>query len=81
MNCVSLMDRSNLGNTAVVGMKRDLELVPNSVSLIVMLFFITYVGIQPIAVPLVRKIDPLAFVPTICLLLVLVIISFGFVEH
>ena len=81
MYCVSLMDRNNLGNAAIVGMSRDLELVGNRYSLIVMLFFITYVGIQPIAVPLVRKVGPLAFIPTICLLWGLVTIGFGFVEH
>ncbi|KAK5048668.1 hypothetical protein LTR84_005759 [Exophiala bonariae] len=81
MYCVSLMDRNNLGNAAITGMSGDLKLVGNRYSLIVLLFFITYVTVQPVAVYLLRKIGPRIFIPTIVLLWGLLLLGFGFVQY
>lgn len=68
MYCVSLMDRTNLGLAAIGGMTLDLELVGNRYSVITLVFFITYVLIQPIATVVLRKVGPSLFLPTITLL-------------
>lgn len=81
MYCVSLMDRNNLGNAAITGMSNDLNLIGNRYNLIVLLFFITYVLIQPIAVALLRKIGPRIFIPTIVLLWGMLLIGFGFIRY
>jgi hypothetical protein len=84
MYCVSLMDRTNLGQAVIAGMSRELHLnvgfryvslhIDSQVSMltvvqsiIVLVFFITYVIFQPPATVLCRKIGPrpfLAFITT-----------------
>lgn len=81
MYCVSRMDRNNLGHAVITGMGVDQEIVGNRYSLITLLFFLTYVNVQPIAVDLLRKIGPRIFVPTTVLLWSLLLIGFGFVRH
>ena len=44
--CVSLMDRTNLGIAVVAGMGVDLVLIGSRYSIIVLVFFITYVILQ-----------------------------------
>lgn len=78
--CVSLMDRTNLGIAVVAGMGVDLVLISNRYSIIVLLFFITYVALQPPATVVLRKIGPRLFLPTITLLWGLTMIAFGFVK-
>src|SRR4051794_7787100 len=48
MYCVSLMDRTNLGIAVVGGMGVDLRLTGPRYSIIVLVFFITYVLLQVI---------------------------------
>ncbi|RMD40833.1 hypothetical protein DV735_g4317, partial [Chaetothyriales sp. CBS 134920] len=55
MYCVSLMDRTNLGIAAVAGMNVDLQITGNRYSIIVLIFFITYVLLQPPATVVLRK--------------------------
>jgi MFS family permease len=62
-------------------MSVDLNLIGNRYNLIVLLFFITYVTIQPIAVATMRKIGPRIFIPTIVMVWGLLLIGFGFVHH
>jgi sugar phosphate permease len=81
MYCVSLLDRNNLGNASITGMRTDLDLIGNRYNMIVLLFFITYVLIQPVAVALCRLVGPTRFIPTIVMLWGLLIIGFGFVKH
>ncbi|EXJ92104.1 hypothetical protein A1O3_00654 [Capronia epimyces CBS 606.96] len=78
--CVSLMDRTNLGIAVVAGMGVDLVLTGNRYSVIVLLFFITYVLLQPPATVVLRKIGPRLFLPTITLLWGITMICFGFVK-
>jgi hypothetical protein len=79
--CVSLMDRTNLGIAVVAGMGVDLVLIGERYSIIVLLFFITYVLLQPPATVVLRKVGPRIFLPTITLLWGLTMIAFGFVKN
>jgi sugar phosphate permease len=79
--CVSLMDRTNLGIASVAGMGVDLKLIGERYNIIVLLFFITYVLLQPPATVVLRKIGPRAFLPTITVLWGLTMICFGFVKE
>lgn len=81
MYMVSLMDRTNLGVAMVAGMGVDLNLVGNRYSLIVLLFFITYVICQPPATVVLRKLGPRTFLPLIVVIWGSVMIGFGFVKE
>jgi hypothetical protein len=81
MYCVSLMDRTNLGVAMVAGMGVDLKLTGQRYSLIVLLFFITYVALQPPATVVLRKIGPRRFLPAIVVIWGTVMIGFGFVKE
>ena len=63
MYCVSLMDRTNTGILAITGMVVDLNLIEDRYSIIVLLFFITYVLLQPPATVVLRKVGPRIFLP------------------
>ncbi|KPI42047.1 High-affinity nicotinic acid transporter [Cyphellophora attinorum] len=78
--CVSLMDRTNLGIASVAGMGVDLALIGERYNIIVLLFFITYVLLQPPATVVLRKLGPRAFLPTITVLWGVTMICFGFVK-
>ena len=81
MYCVSLMDRTNLGVAMVAGMGVDLKLTGERYSLIVLLFFITYVALQPPATVVLRKLGPRMFLPAIVVIWGSVMIGFGFVKE
>ncbi|CAF9932168.1 MAG: hypothetical protein HETSPECPRED_008285 [Heterodermia speciosa] len=67
--CFSLIDRGNLGNAAIAGMTDELSLgVHFRYSIIVLVFFPTYVVFQPPATVLTRKLGPRKFLASICLL-------------
>ncbi|EXJ75775.1 uncharacterized protein A1O5_00282 [Cladophialophora psammophila CBS 110553] len=77
---VSLMDRTNTGIAVVAGMGVDLVLIGNRYSIMVLVFFITYVLLQPPATVVLRKIGPRKFLPTITLLWGVTMLSAGFVK-
>lgn len=79
--CVSLMDRTNMGIAVVAGMGVDLKLIDNRYSIIVLVFFITYVLLQPPATVVLRKVGPRIFLPSIVILWGLTMIAFGFVKN
>jgi len=81
MYCVSLMDRTNLGVAMVAGMGVDLKLTGERYSLVVLLFFITYVALQPPATVVLRKLGPRMFLPAIVVIWGSVMIGFGFVKE
>ncbi|KAK3669494.1 hypothetical protein LTR78_010641 [Recurvomyces mirabilis] len=60
---VSLMDRKNVSNAYIAGMRQDLNLISYRYSLITLTFFITYVIFQPPLTYLCRKIGPPIFLP------------------
>ncbi|KAG8625662.1 hypothetical protein KVT40_006063 [Elsinoe batatas] len=80
MYCVSLMDRTNTSIAVVAGMGVDLQLIGFRYSTIVLVFFITYVLLQPPATVVLRKIGPRLFLPTITLLWGSVMIGMAFVR-
>ena len=79
--CVSLMDRTNTGIAVVAGMGVDLLLIGNRYSIIVLVFFLTYVLLQPPATVILRKTGPRSFLPTITLLWGITMICMAFVKH
>ncbi|KAH9881011.1 hypothetical protein J1614_001504 [Plenodomus biglobosus] len=81
MYCVSLMDRTNLGVAMVAGMGVDLKLTGQRYSLIVLLFFITYVALQPPATVVLRKLGPRIFLPLIVVLWGIVTVGASFVKE
>ena len=80
MYCVSLMDRTNLGLAAIGGMVVDLDLIGFRYSTITLVFFVTYVILQPPATVVLRKVGPRTFLPAITLLWGLTMICFGFLK-
>ncbi|OCT49468.1 phthalate transporter [Cladophialophora carrionii] len=79
--CIYLMDRNNLGIAMIAGMGVDLQLTGNRYSIVILLLFITYVLLQPVAVVIMRKIGPRIFLSTTCLLWGLLMMCFGFVRR
>ncbi|PGH07061.1 hypothetical protein AJ80_08074 [Polytolypa hystricis UAMH7299] len=78
---ISLMDRKNVSNAAIAGMRQDLDLLEGyRYSLITLCFFITYIICQAPMTVVCRKIGPRIFLPGICLLWGAVIIGFGFAK-
>ena len=80
MYCVSLMDRTNTGIAVVAGMGVDLVLIGDRYSIMVLVFFITYVALQPPATVVLRKLGPRLFLPLIVILWGITMIGFGFVQ-
>ena len=78
--CVSLMDRTNTGIAVVAGMGVDLDLIGDRYSIIVLVFFITYVLLQPPATVILRKVGPRIFLPTITVLWGATMICMGFLK-
>ncbi|EAS30930.3 phthalate transporter [Coccidioides immitis RS] len=80
--CISLMDRTNTSMAAIAGMNRDLELtVGFRYSVIVLIFFVTYIVCQPFATAIIRKIGPQIFISVIIASWGVVLIGFGFVKN
>ena len=79
MYCVSLMDRTNTGIAVVAGMGVDLVLIGSRYSIIVLVFFLTYTLLQPLATVVLRKVGPRIFLPSITVLWGITMICSGFV--
>jgi hypothetical protein len=67
------------GIAVVAGMGVDLKLIGERYSIIVLIFFISYVLLQPPATVVLRKLGPRVFLPTITILWGATMICFGFV--
>jgi len=81
MYAVSLMDRSNLPNASIAGMRADLGLsVGYRYSLVALCFFITYTLFQSPATILCRIVGPRYFLPGICVAWGMLIVGFGFAQ-
>lgn len=79
MYCVSLMDRTNLGQASIAGMTKELKLnIGFRYNTIALVFFITYVLFQPPATVLCRKIGPRPFLAFITFAWGVVMIGMGF---
>ncbi|SMQ50285.1 unnamed protein product [Zymoseptoria tritici ST99CH_3D7] len=82
MYIVNQIDRSNLSNAVIAGMDDTLAFEnTNRYSIIVLLFFPTYVLFQPIATVLARRLGPRPFLAAITLAFGLVVLGFGFVDN
>ncbi|KAJ5619111.1 hypothetical protein N7510_003095 [Penicillium lagena] len=79
--CVSLMDRTNISSAAIAGMNEDLQLTQdNRYSVVVLVFFITYVLGQAPATATVRHFGARWFLSTLVLLWGVTMIAFGFLH-
>ncbi|KAL4895274.1 major facilitator superfamily domain-containing protein [Aspergillus ambiguus] len=77
--CISLMDRTNVSVAAIVGMLEDLEMdVGFRYSIMVLVFFVTYVVFQPLATAVIRRIGPRIFISSVVLSWGAVMIGFGY---
>ncbi|KAJ5623953.1 hypothetical protein N7510_000262 [Penicillium lagena] len=77
---VNLMDRGNVGMAAIAGMLKDLDFVGYRYSLIVLMFFVTYVIFQPPATVLIRKIGPPYFLSAIIFSWGILMLGMGFAQ-
>ncbi|KAL1959898.1 hypothetical protein VTO42DRAFT_566 [Malbranchea cinnamomea] len=80
--CISLMDRTNTSMAAIAGMNAELKLtVGTRYSVIVLVFFVTYVVFQPFATAVIRKIGPRIFISALVVSWGAILIGFGFVKN
>ena len=59
----------------------DLKLIGERYSIIVLIFFISYVLLQPPATVVLRKLGPRTFLPSITILWGITMICFGYVKQ
>ncbi|KAL4803102.1 major facilitator superfamily domain-containing protein [Aspergillus unguis] len=77
--CISLMDRTNVSVAAITGMMEDLELyIGFRYSIMVLVFFVTYIVCQPVATAIIRKIGPRIFISTLVMSWGAVLIGFAY---
>ncbi|KAJ6124370.1 phthalate transporter [Penicillium samsonianum] len=80
--CVSLVDRTNLGNAMISGMKEELQMdIGSRYAIVLLVFFIPYVLFQFPLILLGRKIGPRIFLSGITLAWGIVMICCGFVHN
>ncbi|KAJ5610630.1 phthalate transporter [Penicillium lagena] len=80
--CVSLVDRTNLGNAMISGMEEELRLeIGSRYAIVLLVFFIPYVLFQLPLILLNRKIGPRIFLSGITLAWGIVMMCFGFVHN
>ncbi|KAL4862558.1 hypothetical protein BDV12DRAFT_190327 [Aspergillus spectabilis] len=61
--CISLMDRTNVSVAAITGMMEDLELyIGFRYSIVLLVLFIPYITLQPLASAVIRYIGPRIFI-------------------
>lgn len=65
--CFSLIDRTNLASASIAGMHKELKLVGLKYNTIALVFFITYILFQPLAVISCRKFGSRPFLAAITL--------------
>ncbi|KAJ5951663.1 uncharacterized protein N7479_010076 [Penicillium vulpinum] len=78
---LSQIDKNNLGNANIAGMRTDLKLDGSRYSMVVLFMFITYVSFQPVAVILLRKMGARSYFTSIALLWGTTEICLGFVRQ
>ncbi|KAK5242957.1 hypothetical protein LTR20_010816 [Exophiala xenobiotica] len=78
---ICLIDRGNTGLLAVSGLITDLNLIGYRYQIIILLFFPTYILIQPVATALARKVGPRALLPVIIFAWGLSTLCMGFVKY
>ncbi|KAL2697126.1 hypothetical protein AAEP93_002421 [Penicillium crustosum] len=76
--CISMIDRTNLGMAAVAGMTDDLKLAGTRYSIMILIFFVPYVLLQPPMTVVTRKVGPRFFLGSIILSWGAILIGMGF---
>lgn len=66
---MSYMDRTNIGNAKIAGMDVDLGLDSNQYSVILVVFFVTYVFFEVPSNMILTRTRPSVFLPVMCILL------------
>lgn len=80
MYCVNMVDRTNLPNAAIAGMKTDLNMTGNRYMIVVLVMFPFYTLVNPIATVCARKFGPRQFLSLITGAFGLVVVGFGLVK-
>jgi hypothetical protein len=81
MNARNFIADMRKGIAVVAGMGVDMKLIGERYSIIVLIFFISYDLLQPVATVVLRKLGPRKFLPTITILWGATMICFGFVKQ
>ncbi|KAK4866531.1 hypothetical protein LT330_008463 [Penicillium expansum] len=79
--CISMIDRTNLGMAAVAGMTDDLGLAGTRYSIMILIFFVPYVLLQPPMAVVTRKVGPRFFLGSIILSWGAILVGMGFSKN
>ncbi|KAE8345038.1 hypothetical protein BDV24DRAFT_171001 [Aspergillus arachidicola] len=79
--CVSMIDRTNISMAAVAGMTDELHLFGQRYSIIILIFFVPYVLLQPPMTVVTRKVGPRIFLGTIILSWGGILVGMGFSKN
>ncbi|PFH61086.1 hypothetical protein XA68_18294 [Ophiocordyceps unilateralis] len=79
--CVSIIDRTNMSSANIAGMSVELRLQGYRYNLANLVFFITYVVLQPPSTILVRRLGPRVHLSVVVLLWGAVMTGMGFVSN
>ncbi|KAJ5500781.1 hypothetical protein N7453_009832 [Penicillium expansum] len=79
--CISMIDRTNLGMAAVAGMTDDLGLAGTRYSIMILIFFVPYVLLQPPMTVVTRKVGPRFFLGSIILSWGAILVGMGFSKN
>lgn len=77
---LSLIDRTNISSAKVAGLQADLQLVGDRYSITLLVFFITYVGIQIPSNTIIRRVGTQWYLAGMILCWGTVATCFGFVQ-
>ncbi|KAJ5211467.1 uncharacterized protein N7498_003113 [Penicillium cinerascens] len=62
---VSFLDRTNIGNAKIVGLKKDLNMTSNQFNATLTIFFVSYSVFEPLTNVLLKRLRPSVFIPII----------------
>ncbi|KAL1801328.1 hypothetical protein ACET3X_001670 [Alternaria dauci] len=68
MYLLSYMDRTNIGNAKIAGMADDLKLTSDQYSIALVVFFVTYVALEPPSNMLLVRLKPSIYLPIIMII-------------
>ncbi|KAL2789226.1 major facilitator superfamily domain-containing protein [Aspergillus keveii] len=78
---LSLIDRTNIGAARVAGMEADLNLTGNRYSIVLMIFFITYIAVELPSNALIRRLGVKIYLPCLVAAWGVVAMCFGFLQN
>ncbi|KAL3495814.1 phthalate transporter [Aspergillus germanicus] len=78
---LSLIDRTNIGAARVAGMEADLNLSENRYSIVLMIFFITYIIVELPSNALIRRLGVKIYLPCLVAAWGVVAMCFGFLQN